>query len=867
LDAGGVWSGETPDSFVCQPGATTTRGDNVTSTRQLNVSFVRLAAALGAVVGLLGLALTGAPAAGASGTGALTGAVTGASLQISSHSADATAVAYTVNFVSPAALASGSTITLAAPSNTLWPPQAFDVYRVTDDATEIAVSGTVAGTGTSTLTYTTSSPVAAGDLVTVLVNDVTNPPASGAEAVEVSTSADPTAVHLGYSLVSEQAVTNAALTLGSLSEGAATTYSVKFVSPDRLSGSFSTVALSFPEGTQLPAPGDDYSCSSPLFSGSACGDASVTGTTVTLTTTTVSPGQVFSVVVAGVTNPDAASAETLALSTSSDPEPVTLHDTLVVAQQVTHPFLQLSSYAAGATGVRWSVGFTSPDRLTGGVSAITLSAPSGTVFPAAGSCDVGYTFVDPDNGTDTVCTSERITGSTAVVTVPTTTSPGDVLSVVIDGVTNPASGSLAVSTSADPAVVSLPLSSAHATVPTAVAVSSTSATATGGTYTATFALAEALTTSSTITLDGPSGTVFPSGTCVSGEYFVYDLITAASSSGCYTGAAGSTVTVSQDVSASAGDEFAIQIFDVTNTSATGSRTLHVRSSTGATTVSDGSATFRLTAPTKVGSLLLQLTSTSASASDVAYSLTFRAANGITPDWAGVTLQAPTGTAFENGNVESGLYSFVDDTTGLGSSGSGATSNSGATVVITPGTGNGFWAAPGDEVSVLVDGIANPTAAGNYDLTVSTGGDPVTTSSPYTLTAETPIKSPVLQLSSFSASATEVTYSASFRLTNGLVTSFSPITLVVPAGTGLPPGSGDSDGFAVYNDTTGLGMAALTQISGTTAVVTASVGAASGDEVTVLISSVTNAAAGNHNLLLSTGSDPVVHTLSFRLRAA
>ena len=832
------------------------------STRQLKVSFARLAGVLGVVVGLVGLALTAAPAAGASGTG-----VTDASLQVSSHSAAATAVAYTVNFVSPATLPSGSTITLAAPSNTLWPPQAFDVYRVTDDATEIGVSGTVAGTGTSTLTYTTSSAVAAGDLLTVLVNDVTNPTASGTEAVEVSTSADPTAVRLGYSLVSEQAVTNAALTLGAPSVGAATTYSVKFVSPDRLSGSFSTVTLSFPDGTQLPAPGDDYSCSTPLLSGSACGGANVTGTAVTLATSTVSPGQVFSVVVAGVTNPDAASAQTLALSTSSDPEPVTLHDTLVVARPVTHPFLQLSSYAAGATGVRWSVGFTSPDRRTGGVSTITLSAPSGTVFPAAGNCDVGYTFVDPDNGEDTTCTRERVTGSTAIVTVPTTTSPGDVLSVVIDGVTNPASGSLAVSTSADPAVVSLPLSSAHATVPTAVAVSSTSATATEVTYTATFALADALTTSSTITLDGPSGTVFPSGSCVSGEYSVYDLITAASSSGCYTGAAGSTVTVSQDVSANAGDEFAIQIFDVTNTSATGSRTLHVTSTTGATTVNDGSATFHLTAPTKVGSLLLQLTSTSASASDVAYSLTFRAANGITPDWTGVTLQAPTGTAFQNANVNTGFYSFVDDTTGLVTSGSGTTSDSGATVVITPSTGDGFWPAPGDEVSVLVDGIANPTAAGNYDLTVSTGGDPVTASSPYTLTAETGIKSPVLQLSSFSASATEVTYSASFRLTNGLVTSFSPITLVVPAGTGLPPGSGDSDGFAVYNDTTGLGIGAIAQISGTTAVVTAGVGAAGGDEVTVIISSVTNAAAGNHSLLLSTGSDPVVHTLSFRLRTA
>ncbi len=103
-----------------------------------------------------------------------------------------------------------------------------------------------------------------------------------------------------------------------------------------------------------------------------------------------------------VSSPTTTGSHNVTLSTTSDPKTVTLSYSLTAKRAVTNKFLQLSSYAAGASNVTWSVGFTAPDRLIDsgngiGSSSVTIKAPAGTMLPNGA---VRYTFIDTDVAQD-----------------------------------------------------------------------------------------------------------------------------------------------------------------------------------------------------------------------------------------------------------------------------------------------------------------------------------------------------------------------------------------------------------------------------------------------------------------------------------
>jgi hypothetical protein len=843
----------------------------------------RLAAvAAGLLITPLAAGLTAAAAQAAS-------AVTKASLQVSSSSAGATNVVYSVSFMATDPLTSGSsTITLTAAGNTRFPTTCA---TVTDDATESSGCGsssvTVTGS-TSRIVITSPVTAAAGDMVSVQVGGITNPSSAGSDSLKVATSSDRTAVALPYTLAAKTAVSSPTLELSSLSASATqVAYSLTFKSPGRLAASstpshVSTVTLTAPSGTKFPAPGAGYDCFDATsqavnLCNGGLAQVSASGSSVTIPVSPVNPGDVVSLVFGGISNPATAGHTTLTLSTSSDPQPVSLAYTLVAKKPVIHPFLRLSSYKHSATGVTWSVGFTAPDRLSNSVSTITLKAPSGTTFPEPSGCDTGYTFIDPAAGVDTDCVKVQLSDdkATATVTMGVTTSPGDVMSLVISGVTNPGSGKLEVSTSSDPRAVSLPLSAAT-TAAAAAHLDSTSASAAQVQYATTFVLTGALTTTSTIRLGGPAHTVFPTGNCLSGYYVVYDLSTGADAADCYTGPAGASVSFTGNVPAKAGDELAVIANSVTSTPAAGGHTLAVTTSTG------GSATpaFTLTAAAKVTAPILHVTSLSASATGTDYAVTFHATNGLFPDYSSATLSLP-GVCWPAGSGDADGWGIFDDTTGLSGGASATYSGSvpsgcgnGSTAVVTPGTGDGFNAAPGDVITLFATGTGNPATPGPKTLSLFTSGDPTTVGLAVKLTKPSVISLPALNLSSHQSGATNVTYAATFRVATGLYPTASSATLSLP-GVCWPPGSGDEDGWAVYDDTTGLSGGASATYSGSvpsgcdhgsTAVVTVGTGdgfnAAPGDVVTFLATPGTNPPkTGQHVLQLSTSTDPVVTKLS------
>ena len=526
------------------------------------------------------------------GTALAATAVSQATIQVSSLSAAATDVSYTVSFASPSALTSGtSTITVAAPAGTTLPASGSACYGVADD---VGLSGcgavTVTGT-TAVITLPADVSVAAGDPVTVTVSAVGNAATAGSKTLKVSTSSDPTQVSLSYTLAAKRAVTNAALHVSSSSAGASlVTYAVTFASPDRIThGSVATVT--FPAGTVLPSGGCGIVNWTDDTNGSGgCADYSATGTTATIVNMLTNPGDVVTLTFAGVTSPASTGSHNVTLSTTADPKPVTLGYTLVAKRAVTNPFLQLSKYTAGTANTTWSIGFTAPDRLIGNgnggsSSTVKLVAPTGTVFPSGGCSD--YTIINAgpaaSQGPLSGCSAVTVTGRTVSVVVPFDTNPDNTIFLVINGVKNPASmTTVSVSTSSDPKAISLPL-----TGPTAMTatdqLSSTSAGATKVLYAETFASTGRLTSgASTLTLTS-AGATFPL-CAATGQYLLIDDTTGADEGLCPVSGSspGPSVTLGiSGITTDSGDEITILAYGVANAATSGGKTLAVTTAPGA----------------------------------------------------------------------------------------------------------------------------------------------------------------------------------------------------------------------------------------------------------------------------------------------
>jgi hypothetical protein len=796
-----------------------------------------------------------------------------ATLQVSSLSASATDASYTVNFATPSAMTSGtSTITITAPAGTVLPAPSGTCYKVYDDPGGAAFG--TSGCGTVTLTGTTAVitvplNIAAGDPVSVIVPGVTNPASTGSKTLTVSTNAATKAASLHFTLVAKRAVTHAALHVSSASASATgVTYSVTFTSPDRLA-SGSQVTVKFPTGTVM-SPGG---CSVVTWiddtngSGTSCADYSATGTTATITFINLpppNPGDTITVTFGGMGNATAKGSHNVTLSTTSDPKAVTLSYSLVAKRAVTNKFLQLSSYTARASNVTWSVGFTAPDRLidTGnGVSSSTviIKAPAGTVFPS-GSC--AYTFIDTaqagGNGPED-CPNATVTGTTVSITGGFDTNPGNTLFIVINGVKNPsAMSAISVSTSADPKTVSLPL-----TGPTAMSatdqLSSTSASATQVAYTETFASTGALTSgTSTLTLTS-AGATFPLCS-FSGEYIVVDDTTGAEKAPCPVNGSspGPSITLADNgLTTSAGDEITVLAQGVSNAATSGGKTFSV------TTSSAGGASLpaALTAETAVSPPIFSIVSTSASASGVAFSATFTEANGFTPSGAGENFST-IGVTLASGTKlpASGFADVFNDSTGQG--GGTTFTASGATAAVQPGTGGNTSGGPGDEITVVVFGAQNPASAGAATAAISTTSDPAAASAGYTLTARKSVSKDILQLSSVTGGASNVTYTLTFRTTNGLVSATNPgstITVTLPAGTVMPP-NGSAD-VSVVDSTTGQSCGGNLTSSGTTGTIAVGSGSCeqetgAGDVITLVLTGETNAhSLSGAKVQLATSSDP------------
>ena len=662
---------------------------------------------------------------------------------------------------------------MIAPPGTLLPSGTCGAYVVTDSTTASGdstacnfggLSSTVADNG-GAVTLTVPNAVKAGDSLSLAVSGVTNPGA-GSQTLAVSTSGDPTMVTsapytVSGSPASLSSVTSPTLSTSSNASGAnGVTYTVGFTASGTgtLTGGSSAVNLVAPPGTIFGTC--PFGCgggnatytftdlTNPSGSGSGSPESVIDDNSVVSVAVpnTIQAGDSVTLAITQVTNPPTGEG-TVAISTSSDTNPVTVGDSTTTPNSVASASLSTSTTAAGANGVTYTVGFTASatGTLLGGLSAVTLDAPSGTIF---GGCPVScgggnatYTFTDLTNPSGSGSGSpESVIDDNSVVSVavPNTIQAGDSVTLAITQVTNPptGAGTVAISTSSDtnPVTVADSTSAPNSLSATTLSTSTVAARATEVTYTLGFTTSSTGTLLgglSTVTLQASPGTIF--GTCSFGcggdnpDYTFTDLT---NPSGSGSGSplevidGGAFVSVAVPNTIQAGDSVTLAITRVTNAPAAGPVAVAVSTSSDAV---PAALPFNLVAPEPVTSLTAAVTPAVVGVTTASLS-TFFTLSTVGALVAGVSTITFAGPAGMNLPASLTQYQVLDAQTGsslAAGSGSAALSGGGSTATIPIP----FDAAGGNQLAITVSGVGNPSMPGTDGLAVSTSSDSVPVSTP------------------------------------------------------------------------------------------------------------------------------------------
>ena len=835
------------------------------------------------------------------------------SVALSSSAAGASGVTYTVGFSASTtgAIPSGGTITLVGPPGTVF-PGGGRTYAITDSTTPsgsndcISCSSgaiSVVDNGAA-VTIRLDNAINASDALSLSVSQVTNP-AVGTDSLALSTSADTTPVEsTPYTITPASSVTQPSVALSSRAAGASgVSYTLGFSASG--SGALpagDTITLVGTPGTIFPGGGRTYAITdSTTPSGSdsciSCTSGAISvadnGAAVTIRlNNSINASDALSLSVFQVTNPGVGT-DSIAVSTSTDatPENSTSY-TITTASSVTQPSVALSSNAAGASGVTYTLGFSASG--SGALPAgdtITLVGTPGTVFPGGGRT---YAITDSTtpSGSDSCisCTSGAISvadnGAVVALRLNNAINAADVLSLTVSSVTNPGAGSfsLAVSTAADPIPVeSTPytitgsaVSSTAVTSPT-LSLSSTAAGASGVTYSANFttsATGKLVGGSSSVTLVAPVGTVL--GTCGSNciNYTFVDHTNPSGSGGGNSGDSaaiagnGSIISVAVPNTIAAGDSVTLSITAVTNPPVgSGSIELSTSSDTSPVSLSDP-----ITSSSSVLSPTIVPTSTAAGASGVTYSANFTtsATGELVGGFSSVTLVAPVGTVLGTCGSNCISYTFVDHTNPSGSGGgnsgdSAAIAGNGSIIsVAVPNT-----IAAGDSVTLSITGVTNPSA-GNGSVVLATNSDAVPVGVGATTTAPSQVSNVSVNLSNSAVGASGTVYEANFTTssTGTLEGGLSTITLAATPGTVFT-----TSGSATITDNTHksgsgtvgpIGLAEGGAIASFVVPNTIS----GGDVLALVVQGVTNAATvGANTLAVTTSSDTVPFAGSYTLGQA
>jgi hypothetical protein len=295
-------------------------------------------------------------------------------------------------------------------------------------------------------------------------------------------------------------------------------------------------------------------------------------------------------------------------------------------------------------------------------------------------------------------------------------------------------------------------------------------------------------------------------------------------------------------------------------------------------------------PSTAGSYKVSVSTTSDTVSVMSPSYTVTAASSVT----GVTVNnaSPTTSA-------TGLTTYVVGVTTSGTGGLSAAVQSTVNIVFPAGTTFKLTTSPltlgattiafcgelgstltvqclvngthtvgaGTALTATLNGVVNPSTAGSYKVSVSTSSDTVAVMSPsYTVTAVSAVGAAKLTIGSAVTSATNVTYTFSFKATTGLAgDTGSSVSMVFPAATGLASltSSPLTDGATTvaFCSRMGVSSTVMCPLSGGKIV-------HAGDTLTATINGVGNpSTTKQYNVALSTTSDTKAKSIPYCIAAA
>lgn len=796
-------------------------------------------------------------------------AVTTLAFSANSTSANAVGVTYFTSFTSTNGLtANESQIVIAGPSGLVF---SADDCSVSDATTERSSTCQLTVSGGNTATVTSPIPATAGNPMTVTLEGA-NPSSAGDDTVSLHTTSDPVTASAGFDVTAPTAVSALTLTVSS-KEATATqvTDTVSFTPTNGLTQDASTITITAPSGSTMPNQNCDYSVYDTMTrQDEGCPTVTVSpgGNGVTVTTgIDIAAKARATVTVNGLANPSSPAKSDVTVTTTSDPTPASVAEAITAPTKIKDPSFSADAKAEGATGVSYDMRFMTVSALTGQFSQFILTAPTGTTFVSSESSCNDYVVIDLTTNESAGCLAATVSGSTVTITSSITISAGSSVEVEANDATNAStagSHTITFSTTSDPvaATQNLSLTTATEVKDFTFSANSDSARATHVKYTAGFTVVGGLNaTFSTIVLTGAPGTTFPPGTrCF------YDVTddTTGQNDGCASATVSAgKVTLRPGLDVNPGDTVTLSIYDVSNPTTAGKHA--VKLSTSSDTIA-ASAKFDVVAEKPVKSLKFSSTSYAAGAKEVTYKFSFVVTGGIVADTSTVTVTGTTATAtgitFPTPAGGCGTYPDLNSTTGAGWTCSGATpSTTGTSVTITPDED----ATTGATFIITINGVTNPIHAGTFNLKFHTSFDPKPIVIPVTLTTPTSVGHPAFTPTSKSATATEVSYDATFVADGGLTANHSTITLTGPSGTVFPSGP-SCGGYVVTDTTTGdSGSCVDLQLSNddATVVLTSPVDVKPGDHVSVVANGVTNpTAAGSDTLTVSTSSDQVTQALPF-----
>ncbi len=710
------------------------------------------------------------------------------------------AITFTTSSTGGLSAGAGNKITINFPSGT-------DLSTV-DNSSVLNSSGTDVGSCseaklTATCGLFGGTTIAASSSVTVNLDGVTNKSATAPgtrDALQVATSADTSTANGFFLVVAGNPITklSAVNSTPSNAGGARTVYTMEFDTSGTggLSATAnSQITITFPSGTNLSTVDSSSVLNS---SGTDLGSCSQTGLVATcgfFGGNGIGAGSEVIVQLDGVTNAPAnptGGQLSLSAQTSSDTAPQTANFSVVQGNAITQPSVTMNSpsNAAGARTV-YSIQFDTSS--TGGLSSaansqITITFPSGTNLSTVDSSSVLNS-----SGTDLGSCSETGLVATCGFFGGNSVAAGAPVTVVLDAVTNPASGAptlTAQTTSDTTAVTSSPYSIVANNPLTQLSATINSPSNAAGARTV---YSIAFDTSSTGGLSAAADSqitiTFPSGTDLSkvdnssilnsantdlGSCSETGLVATCGFFGGNSVAAGAPVTV---------------VLDAVTNPASGSPALTAQTTSDTTAVR--SSSYSVVAAHQVSQPSVSLSNSSPTATGVTYAITFNTSStgGLSSAAdSQVAITFPTGTDLSKVNSSSVLNTANTDI--------GSCSESG--LVATCGFFGGNSVAAGAPLTVKLQNVTNPTTTETTTLSAATTSDPASqTSSPYGV-GNTPSVSGVSPASGPTSGGTSVTITGT-NFTAGASVSFgsSPATSVAVSSTTQitatsPPGSGSVD---------------------------------------------------------------------------